>query len=298
MIKISNKYFWLFNLLFVAGAAWFVCQISILFIQDRLKTSPPLGPGQGSAFKAEKPQAYERYGTIPERNIFNPSERGLKLIPLGDRRAGKRPKNMEAAQLSSSGSLRLVGTVTSQSGRGWAILQEEKDRKQRLYPIHGRVDDGKIVNIARDKITIQSGGKNEVLALSSDKVAGSPPSKPTTSAKEKEAVQKLSTNRFVVNREDVVGMVGNINQFMTQARIKPHFVSGRPGGFAISEIVPGSFFEKIGLRNQDVIKKVNGQPVNKPEEIFQAYSQLIRDSNIELEIERNHQSEVLRYEIR
>ncbi|MBP1716796.1 MAG: hypothetical protein H6Q43_234, partial [Deltaproteobacteria bacterium] len=34
------------------------------------------------------------------------------------------------------------------------------------------------------------------------------------------------------------------------------------------------------------------------EEIFQAYSQLIRDSNIELEIERNHQSEVLRYEIR
>jgi general secretion pathway protein C len=93
-------------------------------------------------------------------------------------------------------------------------------------------------------------------------------------------------------------MVGNINQFMTQARIKPHFVTGRPGGFSISEIVPGGLFEKIGLRNQDVIKKVNGQPVNKPEEIFQAYSQLIRDSNIELEIERNHQSEVLRYEIR
>ena len=298
MIKILNKYFWLFNLLFVAGAAWFVCQISILFIQDRLKTSPPLGPGQGSAFKAEKPQAYERYGTIPERNIFNPSERGLQLIPLGDRRAGKHPKNMEAAQLSSSGGLRLVGTVTSQSGRGWAILQEEKDRKQRLYPIHGRVENGKIVNIARDKIIIQSQGKKEVLALSSDKASSSASSKPTPPGREKEVVQKLSTNRFVVSREDVMGMVGNINQFMTQARIKPHFVTGRPSGFSISEIVPGSLFEKIGLRNQDIIKKVNGQPVNKPEEIFQAYSQLLRDSNIELEIERNNQLEALRYEIR
>ena len=298
MIRISTKYFWIFNLLFIAGAAWFVSQISISFIQGRLKTSPPLKASQGSALKAEKPEAYERYSIIPEQNIFNPAEKGLKLIPLRERKMVKSEKNAEADPLSSPGSYRLVGTVTSPAGKGWAILKEEKSRKQKLYPIYGNLDDGKIVNIARDKIVIQGQGKKEVLALSSKEVTAPPPSNPTPPGREKEVVQKLSTNRFVVNREDAVGMVGNINQFMTQARIQPHFVAGRPSGFSISEIGPGSLIEKLGLRNQDVIKKVNGQPVNKPEEIFQAYSQLLRDSNIELEIERNNQSEVLRYEIR
>jgi general secretion pathway protein C len=160
------------------------------------------------------------------------------------------------------------------------------------------VDNGKIVNITRDKIIIQNQDKKEVLAFSSRDAHSSSPSKTSPPKKEKEVVQKLSANRFVMSREDVMGMVGNINQFMTQARIKPYFIKGRPSGFTISEIVSGSLFEKVGLRNQDIIKKVNGQPVNKPEEIFQAYSQLLRDSNIELEIERNNQSEVLRYEIR
>jgi type II secretory pathway component PulC len=56
--------------------------------------------------------------------------------------------------------------------------------------------------------------------------------------------------------------------------------------------------EKLGLQNNDVVRKVNGQAIDKPEDIFQAYSQLQRDSNIELEIERGGRREVLRYEIR
>jgi general secretion pathway protein C len=85
---------------------------------------------------------------------------------------------------------------------------------------------------------------------------------------------------------------------MTQARFRPHFVMGRPGGFSVSEIQPGSLMEKIGLQNNDVIKKVNGQLITNPEEVFKAYSQLQRDSNIEVEVERGNRSEVFRYEIR
>lgn len=38
--------------------------------------------------------------------------------------------------------------------------------------------------------------------------------------------------------------------------------------------------------------------INKPEEVYQAYSQLLRDSNIEVEIERGGRSEIFRYEIK
>jgi type II secretory pathway component PulC len=56
--------------------------------------------------------------------------------------------------------------------------------------------------------------------------------------------------------------------------------------------------EKLGLQNNDVVRKVNGQALDKPEDVFQAYSQLQRDANIELEIERGGKREILRYEIR
>jgi len=39
-------------------------------------------------------------------------------------------------------------------------------------------------------------------------------------------------------------------------------------------------------------------PVTRPEEVMQAYAQLQRDSNIELEVERGGRSEIFRYEIR
>ena len=108
----------------------------------------------------------------------------------------------------------------------------------------------------------------------------------------------MSANRFLVNREDVTAAVGNINQFMTQARLKPHFDKGRPVGYSVTEIKPGSLIQKLGLKNSDIIKKVNGMVVTRPEEVMQAYTQLQRDSNIELEIERGGRLEILHYEVR
>jgi general secretion pathway protein C len=250
------------------------------------------------ATPAEKPAPYDQYAVIPERNIFNPAEKGLKLLPLEEKgtAAGGGKGASESAKKSSSASYRLVGTVTGPGLHSWAILQEGTDRKQKIVPLHGDIDGGKIVQISRNRILIRRQGKEEVLSVVGEEILSRPAPSPATPAGE--VVKKLSANRFLVNREDVTAAVGNVNQFMTQARIKPYFVAGRPSGFSVAEIQPGSLMEKLGLQNDDVIKKVNGQAITKPEEIFQAYSQLQRDSNIEVEIERGNRSEVFRYEIR
>ena len=198
------------------------------------------------------------------------------------------------------GSYKLVGTIIGPEANSWAILQQGADRKQRILRIHGNIDGGEIVQISRNRILIRRQGKEEVISFYEEEArprpGGSPlpPSPPAAG----EVVKKLSANRYVVNREDMSSSVGNINQFMTQARIKPHFVTGRPSGFSVSEIQPGSLMEKLGLQNNDVVRKVNGQAIDKPEDVFQAYSQLQRDANIELEIERGGKREILRYEIR
>jgi len=71
---------------------------------------------------------------------------------------------------------------------------------------------------------------------------------------------------------------------------------GKPSGYSVSEVVPGSLMEKLGLKNNDIIKKVNGMLVSRPR-VMQGMP-ASTDSNIEVEIERGGRVEVLRYEIR
>jgi general secretion pathway protein C len=304
MNKILSKHFWVVHLVFVACAAWLFSYLFILYVQDRIIPIPKAGAlGKPSPLAGISPEPYEKYSSIPERNIFSPADRGQKLLPLEERKSSSPAGGAaEGGRPSSAGNYILAGTITGPGGHSWAILQEKGTRKQQIFRVQGNIDGGRIIKVSRNQIQIERDGKKETLSLSEEEARPRVPAKelppPSSASAKGEVVRKLSANRFLVNREDVNAAVGDINQFMTQARLRPHFEMGKPSGFSVSEVVPGSLMEKLGLRNNDVIKKVNGMAVTQPEEVMQAYAQLQRDSNIEVEIDRGGRSEILRYEIR
>jgi general secretion pathway protein C len=304
MHKLLSRHFWVVHLLFIACAAWLASYLCIVVIQDRLSINPKPGSSRKPpSAVAINPEPYEKYSPITERNIFNPAERGMKLIPLqGKKAAGLTEEGLKSGPISPEGSYLLVGTITGPRGYSWAILQEKTSRKQQIYRIQGDIDGGKILSVSRNQIQIERQGRKEILTLSEEEGGRRTPVKAATSAatspSKGEEVKKMSANRYLVNREDVSAAVGDVNKFMTQARLKPHFEMGNPVGYSVSEIIPGSLMEKLGLKNNDVVKKVNGMVITKPEEIMQAYAQLQRDANIEVEIERGGRSEILRYDIR
>ncbi len=304
MIRYFNRHFWVVHLGFIVCAAWLASYLATVVIRDRLSTYSPTGPAKKStSLPALTPEPYEKYSPVTDRNIFNPAERGMKLLPLEGKRTGPAaPGDGKNLPVSPPGNYTLLGTVAGPKGYSWAILLDKGTKKQQLFRVQGNFDGGKILSISRKKIEIERQGKRETLNISEETNA-SVPVKPASALippppRRGEEVKKLAPNRYLVNREDVSAAVGDINQFMTQARLKPHFEAGKPTGYSVSEVVPGSLMEKLGLKNNDVIKKVNGLPISRPEEVMQAYAQLQRDSNIELEVERGGRSEVLRYEIR
>jgi type II secretion system protein C len=304
MTKLVTRHFWVVHVLFIACAAWLISYITILFIEDRVLNLPRAStPKKGPPLAGITPEPYAKYSSVTERNIFSPADRGQKLLPLEEKKAPLPGSAMaEGGRVSPPGSYSLAGTITGPGAYSWAILQEKGSRKQQIFRIHGNIDGGKIVSVTRKEIQIEKDGKRETLTLSEEEARPRFPAKPLPPARPppagKEEVKKLSANRFLVNREDVTAAVGDINRFMTQARLRPHFESGKPVGYSVSEIVPGSLMEKLGLKNNDIIRKVNGMAVSRPEEVMQAYAQLQQDSNIELEIDRGGRTEVLRYEIR
>ncbi len=299
MTNLLTRHFWIIHLLFIVIASWLSARLVAIILQDRLTTLPPPLITQRVSNPTEQAIPYQKYSLVVERNIFNPSERGLKLLPLGEMKLTSTKTGSEISPPESVSLFRLVGTITGPGVYAYAIFQEGGSKKQRIFRLHEKIGEGEIINISRNQVVISTRGKLETwtIAAKAEKDA-SPTGRPMASAQKEDIVRRLSANHFLVNREDVMASVGNINQFMTQARFRPYFAMGRPAGYIISEIVPGSLFEKIGLRNNDIVKKVNGQMINQPEEVFQAYSQLLSDSQIEVEIERGGRTEVFRYEIR
>jgi general secretion pathway protein C len=85
-------------------------------------------------------------------------------------------------------------------------------------------------------------------------------------------------------------------EFLTQALMVPN----AGGGFLVREIQPGSVYEKLGMRTGDVIRSVNGQPINNMEEVMKLYQQLggiNQVGNVAIEITRGGQTESLQYNI-
>ena len=92
-------------------------------------------------------------------------------------------------------------------------------------------------------------------------------------------------------------MLGNLSSVATKARIVPSFKNGKPNGFKLFSIKPGSIYAKIGLKNGDVIQKVNGYEMNSPDKALEIYQKLKNAQNVTVDVQRRGRSMTMNYSI-
>jgi general secretion pathway protein C len=84
---------------------------------------------------------------------------------------------------------------------------------------------------------------------------------------------------------------------MRQVRIRPYFENGRPGGLMLSGIRDESIFSEMGLESGDIIKSINGRQIRSVEDAMTFYENMQSSGEVELEIERNGNSQILSVQI-
>jgi general secretion pathway protein C len=256
--------------------------ISAYFLADTVDAM--IGRSLDAAPLYAKP--IERAVIQPRRELSEYSsilERGL----FGD---GKGPSSGPAVESSS---FKLIGTIEGEQFSG-AVLEDSTG--QTFYRINQKLPDGSaIVKVMRDMVAIRrSDGVTVNLQIVDDtKIVTMHSSGPGGSS-----VRKLSDGKFAVDQKEVLASTENMSQILTQARALPYMEQGKTVGFKISEIVPGSIYEKIGLQNGDVIQRVNAQDVDDPGKFFQLYQGLRNERNISIDLIRSGQRQTLNYEIR
>ena len=243
---------------------------------------------------------------IIQRNLF-----GSKILNTSSAAAEKTETDMEGLPESTL-PLKLLGTVVQVSGkRSFAIIQDTGTREQQIHFVGDEIrEDTVITSVARNRVVLLRNGREEILEKDEDQTsaptAARSRTRPTRVAKTRTAAQgsepvtvrKVGDNNFVMDRREVEGVLQDFNKLLTQIRVVPHFADGKPDGFKIFNIRPGSLFASLGMVNGDIIKRVNGLDITGPEQALQMFQQLRDESQVTVDLERFRKNLTLQYEIR
>ena len=69
-------------------------------------------------------------------------------------------------------------------------------------------------------------------------------------------------------------------------------------GYRLSAIRRGSLFDKLGIKNGDVVHGVNDMPLTNTDGAFQAFQTLQTESAFTFEVTRRNQRQTFEYEVR
>ncbi len=247
-----------------------------------------IGRSLDASAKVSTPVNQERAGIEPRKELSDYSsilERGL----FGD---GKGPSSGPAAAETYT-THTLIGTVEGDSFAG-AVLADAANL-QAFYRRGQKLPDGaQLVKVNRDHVSLKrpDGVIVEIQLVDDTKIVNIAKAVPDS------GVRKLSEGKYVVDQREVASSTENLSQLLTQARALPFIEQGKTVGFRISEIVPGSLYEKIGLVNGDVIQRVNSQDVDDPGKFFQMYQGLKDERQVSIDLLRNGQRQTVNYDIR
>ncbi len=94
-------------------------------------------------------------------------------------------------------------------------------------------------------------------------------------------------------------LANGIGRFLQQVRVKPVVSRGRFVGWRIATLFPNRTDVKVqALAVGDILLRVNGQPVERPEEFKEVWDSLANASELVLDIERAGETTTIRYAIK
>ncbi len=266
------------QLLLLALAAFFSASTVNALIAGRYRVAPKISLDAGpTASAAHVRRPLSDYAAITERDLFNPPkpvEAPAPPPPVSELRA------------------KLIGTAPSPNSDSFAIIEDDANKQQQLYRVGDGLQGRTLTAVEWDHVKLKGPRGEEILKLVD---ASSRPSGPAPAV---DTIASRGDNTFTIDRAEVDKSMENLNQLFTQIRAVPHFQDGKAAGFRLFAIRQDSIFEKIGLKNGDIVNKINGNELTDPARAMSLIQELRNEGHVSVEMMRNRQPTTLNYDIR
>ena len=183
--------------------------------------------------------------------------------------------------------LSLIGTFVTQGQEPYAIIEDKKKNDQDMFVIGDSIfEQATLKKIYLDRVEVERNGKLEILRL--DEIGGNAGA----------GIVSSGSDDFVIEEAELDKGLENLPLLLTQARAVPYFKDGRSIGLRLFAIKTGSLYEKVGLKNGDILKTINGNNLGDISQALKLFEQLKQERSINLTLERDKQEREFKYTIR
>ena len=263
-------------------------RISKLFPKKMPRIAAPQTPSQGG-------EELSAFASILSKGLFGKATQG-SLTPIVPKSAGK----PEAAGFNLA-DFTLLGTAQGSPKESFALILKNSSKEERVFRMGDTVfNAGPLALVRKDYIEIQTGATRTKLATPATASLSTPaaPAAPGVAPAGSALASQTSSGNFVIDQRALNASLDNIGQAMTDARLLPSIKDGKVEGFRASEVKPQGIFGTIGIKNGDILLRMNDFPIDSPEKAIQSFATLKGQSRIKLDLIRDGQPTTFNYDIR
>lgn len=239
----------------------------------------------------------QAYAPILEKGLFGKATQG-KLTPIVQAPPAQ-AKGAAAAPAPAVGDLTLLGTAVGSFRETFALVMKGSSHEERVFRLGETVfSAGPLVSVKKDMAEILVGGKRVKILTPTAAAAESAAPAAAAAPPAAGGVSQTGAGSYVIDQRALNAALDNIGQAMTDARLLPSMKDGKVEGFRVSEVKPQGIFGTVGIRNGDVLLRMNDFPIDSPEKAIQSFASLKGQSRIKLDLIRDGQPTTFNYDIR
>lgn len=253
-----------------------------------------------SAQKSRGMKMQSEYSNIVQRNIFNSD--GVIPDAINKKEGEDAKPDDDGPAVPSSLPIQVLGTIVHiNPAKSVATLKINRGQNKVLPYIPNDDVEGiaTVVKVERHKVFIRNNSNRrlEYLEMKLDLKINFGMS-PSAANSEVAPGLKKDGNKFKVSKTELQKQLSDLPNILRQARAIPYRdpESGAIAGFKVVDIQPGSIIGEL-VRRGDIIKAVNGTPINSAAKAMELYRALKEGSQaINLTVDRNGNEEVLNFD--
>jgi len=305
------KYLWVVTLVLIFGVCYFAAGTLNAYLASKYLIGSIPAPGVSVSASSLTGGGYiPNREAIVQRNLF------AVVIPSATPGAGE---NVAATEASLRA--KLLGIIYFGRDSSWnrATMKMLEENRSEVFKVGAEVKPGVVMAaIEEKKARVRyASGREEEFSLEEEKdltkLVGSDSddyrpdiAKVPESERERKLaeyrkamgidnrIRQVSDHEFVIEQAVINESLQNLNSLLQDARLVPNLVGEGEqkvaDGFRIFRIRDNSIFNKLGMRNGDVIKAINGVKMDNIERGFELLQQLRFEKHFTIDVDRQEQS--------
>lgn len=183
----------------------------------------------------------------------------------------------DSPALQDTGDLVLLGTIAGNPSYSRALIKKKSENNSKVYSLKDDVFGMKLARVEDTFVMLKSGDRVQKLSLIEKKEPGAAQDQPGSPNRIKKVLSKSEFQQKIRN---------NMDTMLQGLRAGPNMVNGKIDGYKIFGLNNDNFLYTIGARGNDVIKRINGHPIDSTETLYKIWANLNKESRILLDIER------------